>query len=83
MCRRRSIQVRSARGPSLVAASTRTLMEVIQWEGVTTTLIADLRDRRSVPTVCAYRWCIPSPHFPPSWYVQRAPTADSESGTTQ
>ena len=26
---------------------------------------------------------MPSPQWPPSWYVQRAPTAASESGTSQ
>ena len=36
-----------------------------------------------VARVHAYRWCIPSPHLPPSLYVRRAPTADSESSTTQ
>ena len=64
----RSNQVRSACGSSLVAPSTRTWMEVIQWVGVTTTLITDFGDTRCTPRVFA---CIASPHFPPFWYVQR------------
>ena len=36
-----------------------------------------------VPREQAYRRCILSPHFPPSWCVQRAPTADYETGATQ
>ena len=50
---RRNIHVRSAFGSSLLAVSTRTLMAVIQFEGITMTLIAAFRVRRSAPRVCA------------------------------
>ena len=61
---RRRSHVRSTSGGSCVAASTRTLRSVILCDGVVTTFMAG--DRRRPPRTVAYRWCIPSPQWPPS-----------------
>ena len=62
--------MRSTSGGSCVAASTRMLRSVTQCDGVVTTLIAEAGERQWPPTTVAYRWCRPSPQWPPSWCVR-------------
>ena len=75
--------MRSTSSGSCVAASTRTLRCMIQCDNMVTMLMAEVGAKRRPPRHVAYRWCMPSPQWPPSWYVQRAPTAVLESGTNQ
>ena len=78
--------MRSANGSSL-ATATRTLMAVIYPKGVTTILIIALGARRFVvtkgPRIQVVHPVTTMFAASPSWYVRRAPNADSESGTTQ